>query len=44
VRKICEEVVTSQLDGKKWANEEETVWTVSITEKVKAKVRSASEK
>ncbi len=39
MKKICEEVIESVLAGKQWNNEEETVWTVSITEKVKQRVR-----
>ncbi len=39
IQKIGEEVVHSVLDGKEWSGEEETVWTVSITEQIKARVK-----
>lgn len=39
VQAVCEEVVKAVLDGKVWNGEEETVWTVSITEQIKQKVR-----
>jgi len=41
VRKVCEEVVTRTLKGKVWTGEEETIWTVSISEDIKAAVKSA---
>lgn len=41
MRAICESVVTSTLEGKAWNGEEETVWAVSITENIKAKVRGS---
>lgn len=39
VRKICEEVITSELTGKTWNGEEEPVWTVRISEQIKARAR-----
>jgi len=40
-RKVCEDVVRANLEGKAWNNDEETVWTVQITEQVKQRVRGA---
>lgn len=42
VRKICEEVITSELTGKTWNGEEEPVWTVRISEQIKARARGES--
>ncbi len=39
MRKICEEVITSELTGKTWNGEEEPVWTVRISEQIKARAR-----
>lgn len=39
VKKVCEDVVNGALAGKAWNGEEETVWTVGISEQIKAKVR-----
>ena len=39
VRKACEKVVKKTLTGKVWTGEEETVWTVSISEDIKAAVK-----
>ena len=39
-RDICEEVIKSHLDGKSWNGEEETVWSVQISEDIKARLRS----
>lgn len=41
VRKACEKVVKKTLTGKVWTGEEETVWTVSISEDIKAAVKGA---
>jgi len=41
VTKICEEVVHAVLDGKAWSGEEQPLWTVTISEQVKARVRGA---
>lgn len=39
VRRVLEETVTSQLQGKAWQGEEEAVWTISLTETIKARVK-----
>lgn len=39
---MCEEVVKRVLTGKVWTGEEETIWTVTISEDIKAKVKGAS--
>lgn len=39
VRAVIEDVVTNTLKGKVWAGEEETLWTVSISEQIKARVK-----
>lgn len=39
VRKIAEEVVKSVLGDKVWNGEDEAVWTVTITEQIKQRVR-----
>ena len=41
VRKVAEEVVRSVLEDKVWNGEDEAVWTVTITEQVKQRVRGA---
>lgn len=38
-RAVCERVVHEVLDSKTWNGEEEAVWTVQISEKVKAGVK-----
>ena len=40
-RKGCVDVVRANLEGKAWNTDEETVWTVQITEQVKQRVRGA---
>jgi len=42
VRRAIEEIVTGTLKGKVWRGEEETVWTVAISEQIKAKVKGES--
>ena len=39
VRRVLEETVTSQLQGKAWQGEEEAVWTISLTEAIKTRVK-----
>jgi tctex1 domain-containing protein 2 len=39
VKKIIEDVLKGTLEGKTWNGEEETVWTVSISEQIKQKVK-----
>lgn len=39
VRKAAEEVIRSVLEDKVWNGEDEAVWTVTITEQVKQRVR-----
>lgn len=41
MRAVIEEAVASVLTGKVWRGEEETVWTVAISERIKAKVKGA---
>ena len=38
-RRVLEDVVTSQLQGKAWQGEEEAVWTISLTEAIKARIK-----
>mmetsp|Transcript_111152 Transcript_111152/g.309003 ORF Transcript_111152/g.309003 Transcript_111152/m.309003 type:complete len:134 (+) Transcript_111152:174-575(+) len=40
VRKACEEVLASVLDGKVWKGEEETIWSVEIAEEIKRRVKA----
>lgn len=44
MKKICADVVKETLDGKKWTGEEETIWTVSISEEIKARVKSKTKR
>ena len=39
VRKVAEDVVKAVLTDKVWNGEDEAVWTVTITEQVKQRVR-----
>jgi hypothetical protein len=38
VRAVCEEIVNATLQGKSWNGDEEAVWSVDMTEQIKAKV------
>ena len=39
-RKVCEDVVMEVVGKQEWRGEEETVWSVQIAEKVKARIKS----
>ena len=38
VKAVCEEILNATLTGKVWNGEEEAVWSVDMTEQIKAKV------
>jgi len=38
VKAVCEEIVNATLQGKAWNGDEEAVWSVDMTEQIKAKV------